>query len=287
MSMRVLLPCLVVVTMTADAFAQTPAPPAKPPAETPAKPPAETPAQPPATAPTTAKKPASVRRQQSTPSQVPTSVTITLTDASGAPIDNVHVSATGPVSRQTLSIDTGIARLNSVKPGDYRLRFERDGFITLERDLTVKGGSPATIDVSLSPAPPPPKAPEPAPSAASTAPPGKAQYVDLADFIEKNFISGGDPQKEDEIGCTAAARATLLQVRDSIPEKARTDADETLFIIAGEGTLRLGNQDVQLSSKDGTFAVVPRGTVRGLTRKGKGKNPLIVLSVVAGPPCTK
>jgi mannose-6-phosphate isomerase-like protein (cupin superfamily) len=283
MSMRVLLPCLVAVTMMADAFAQTPAPPAKPPAETPAQPPATAPATPPETA----KKPAPVRRQQSTQSQVPTSVTITLTDASGAPIDNVHVSATGPVSRQTLSIDTGIARLNSVKPGDYRLRFEHEGFITLERDLTVKGGSPATIDVSLSPAPPPPKAPEPAPSAVSNAPPGKAQYVDLADFIEKHFISGGDPQKEDEIGCTAAARATLLQVRDSIPEKARTDADEAIFVIAGEGTLRLGNQDVPLSSKEGTFAVVPRGTVRGLTRTGKGKSPLIVLSVVAGPPCTK
>ena len=85
----------------------------------------------------------------------PTSVTVTITDASGAPLDNVHVTATGPVTRQTLSIDTGIARLNSVKPGDYRLRFEREGFNTLERDLTVKGGSPSTIDVSLSPAPPP------------------------------------------------------------------------------------------------------------------------------------
>jgi mannose-6-phosphate isomerase-like protein (cupin superfamily) len=214
-------------------------------------------------------------------------VTITITDPSGAPIDNVRVSATGPVDRQTLSIDTGIARLNSVKPGDYRLHLEREGFITLERDLTVKGGSPATIDVSLSPAPPPPPAPEPKPTATSNAPPGKAQWVHLADFIEKNFISGGEPQKEDEIGCTAAARATLLQVRDSIGEKARSDADEALFVIAGEGTLRLGNQDVQLSSKEGTFAVVPRGTVRGLTRTGKGKNPLIVLSVVSGPACTK
>ncbi len=210
-----------------------------------------------------------------------------ITDGSGAPLDNVHVSATGPVTRETLSIDTGVARLNSVRPGDYRLRFEREGFITLERDLTVKGGSPATLDVSLTAAPPPPPAPEPQAPPASKGPPGKAQWVDLADFIEKNFISGGEPQKEDEIGCTAGARSTLLQVRDTIPEKARPDADEAIFVIAGEGTLRLGNQDVQLSSKVGTFAVVPRGTVRGLTRTGKGKNPLIVLSVVSGPPCTK
>jgi mannose-6-phosphate isomerase-like protein (cupin superfamily) len=265
--------------VTIDISAQTPAPPAQPPAQTPA--------QPPATPPATPKKPTPSRRQPPAPSQVPTTVTVTITDSSGAPVDNVHVSATGPVSRTTLSIDTGVARLNNVKPGDYRLRFEREGYVTLERDLTVKGGSPATIDVSLSAAPPPPEAPEPAPPAAANAPPGKAQWVDLADFIEKNFISSGDAQKEDEIGCTASAWSTLLQVRDTIPEKARPDADEVLFVIAGEGTLRLGNQDVKLSSKDGTFAVVPRGTVRGLTRTGKGRNPLIVLSVVSGPPCTK
>jgi len=46
--------------------------------------------------------------------------------------------------------------------------------------------------------------------------------------------------------------------------------------------LRLGNKDVSLAA--GGLAVVPRGTARGLTRKGK--NPLMVLSVVSGPPCT-
>ena len=276
--MRVLLACVVAVVMTTDAFAQTPAPPAQPPAQTPA--------QPPATPPTAAPKKPAARRQPAQ-SMVPTSVTVTITDTSGAPLDNVHVSATGPVSRQTLSIDTGIARLNSVKPGDYRLRFEHEGFITLERDLTVKGGSPATIDVSLSPAPPPPPAPAPPPSATSNAPPGKAQWVDMAPFIDKHLIRGGEPQKEDEIGCTASARTTLLQVVEPTPETARPDADETLYVITGEGTLRLANQDVPLSAKEGTVAVVPRGTVRGLKWNGKGKTPLRVLSVVSGPPCTK
>ena len=82
---------------------------------------------------------------------------------------------------------------------------------------------------------------------------------------------------------TASARTTLLQLRESGKEEARTDADEVLYVVAGEGTLRLGNRDLPLSSS--TTAIVPRGTVRGLTRKGR--NPLIVLSVVSGPPCTK
>ena len=31
--------------------------------------------------------------------------------------------------------------------------------------------------------------------------------------------------------------------------------------------------------------VIPRGTVRGITRKGR--NPLIFVSVLSGPPCTR
>jgi mannose-6-phosphate isomerase-like protein (cupin superfamily) len=102
------------------------------------------------------------------------------------------------------------------------------------------------------------------------------------DFLDKNLIGGRDPVKRDELGCTASARTTLLQLRDSAKEEARADADEMIYVVAGEGTLRLGNRDLPLASS--TIAVVPRGTVRGLTRKGK--NPLIVLSVVSGPACT-
>jgi mannose-6-phosphate isomerase-like protein (cupin superfamily) len=278
MSLRVLMPCLVAAVMTTDAFAQTPAPPAQPPAQTPAQPPATPPATPP-------KKPAS-RRQQPAQSMVPTTVTVTITDASGAPVDNVHVSATGPVSRQTLSIDTGVARLNSVKPGDYRLRFEREGFITLERDLTIKGGSPASIDVSLTPAPPAPSAPEPPPasaSAAANAPPGEAQSVSIVDFLEKNHFSGRDPQRVDQLGCTASAKTTLVQVKDDQPETSQKDADEVIYVVGGDGKMRLGNTDIALTA--GSLAIVPRGTVRALSRKGR--SPLIVLSILSGPPCTK
>ena len=72
-------------------------------------------------------------------------------------------------------------------------------------------------------------------------------------------------------------------IRDDLQEKSVADADEVLYVVAGQGSLRLGNKDIPLEA--GGLAVVPRGTVRGLSRKGK--NPLIVLSVVSGPPCTK
>jgi mannose-6-phosphate isomerase-like protein (cupin superfamily) len=116
----------------------------------------------------------------------------------------------------------------------------------------------------------------------ANAPPGDPRHLAIVDFVEKNLIGGREPVKEDELGCTASARTTLLQLRERGKEQARAEADEVLYVVAGEGTLRLGNRDLPLASS--TVAVVPRGTVRGLTRKGK--NPLIVLSVVSGPACT-
>jgi mannose-6-phosphate isomerase-like protein (cupin superfamily) len=219
-------------------------------------------------------------------------VTVTVTDDAGAPVQGVTVTVTGPVTRTVTTIANGTARLLGMRSGNYRLRFEHQGFITLERDVTMRAGAVPEIDVTLSPAaaPPPPTVEEtqarekaPPESEREQAPPGDPRYVTIVDFLDKNLIGGREPSKRDELGCTASARTTLLQLREAGKEEARTDADEMLYVVAGEGTLRLGNRDLPLSSS--TTAIVPRGTVRGLTRKGK--NPLIVLSVVSGPPCTK
>ena len=167
-----------------------------------------------------------------------------------------------------------------MKPGDYRLRFEHDGFVSLERDVAVKGGTPLALEITLSPMPaPPPKPSEPAP--ASTAPPGEAKALSVGEFLVP--LSDKDPFKSNELGCTASARTTLLQIPTDLQKKATPVADELLYIVGGQGSLRLGDKDVQLET--GGVAVVPRGTSWVLSRKGK--KPLIVLSVVSGPPCTK
>ena len=214
----------------------------------------------------------------------PTTVNISVTDPAGLPLSEATVSGTGPVMRESQTTAGGIARFLNVKPGDYRLRFEHDGFITLERDITVKGGKPMDVDVMLTPAPAPPPPPPVAPSKPSgaSAPAGEPRTLDLVSFLERNGL-GRDPVKIDQLGCTASARTRLIQLRDETKEDARQDADEVIYVVAGDGTLRLGNRDISLSAA--SLAIVPRGTVRGLTRKGK--NPLIVLSVVSGPACTK
>jgi mannose-6-phosphate isomerase-like protein (cupin superfamily) len=220
-------------------------------------------------------------------------VTVSVTNESGTPLQGVTVTVTGPVTRTVTTVANGTARLLGMRSGTYRLRFEHPGFITLERDVTMRAGAVPEIDVTLSPGTAPPSPAEAAETESrenappeperEAAPPGDPRYVTIVDFLDKNLIGGREPSKRDELGCTASARTTLLQLRESGKEEARTDADEVLYVVAGEGTLRLGNRDLPLSSS--ATAIVPRGTVRGLTRKGR--NPLIVLSVVSGPPCTK
>lgn len=221
-------------------------------------------------------------------SAAPATVTVTVTDGGGLPLQGVSVRAAGPVDREATSLASGLVRLLNMQPGQYRLRFSHDKFITLERDIVVRGGQPLALEVMLSPAQESAAAPAPTPPATpqpqtNDAPPGEPRNYSMVDYIERNFISGRDPVKEDTLGCTASTKTTLLQIRDPQPERAIQDADEVLYVVAGEGTLRLGNKDVPLTAT--TLAVVPRGTARGITRKGR--NPLIVVSTLSGPPCTK
>src|SRR5215213_2023006 len=85
-------------------------------------------------------------------------VTVTVTDDAGTPVQGVTVTVTGPVTRTVTTIANGTARLLGMRSGTYRLRFEHQGFITLERDVTMRAGAVPEVDVTLSPgtAPPPP-----------------------------------------------------------------------------------------------------------------------------------
>jgi mannose-6-phosphate isomerase-like protein (cupin superfamily) len=64
---------------------------------------------------------------------------------------------------------------------------------------------------------------------------------------------------------------------------ARThdDADEALYVVAGEGIEQVAGRSVPLSP--GTLAVVPRGTPHTITRQGS--RVLVLLSILSGPPC--
>ena len=220
-----------------------------------------------------------------------TSALFFITDPAGASIEGVTVTVTGPVDREATSPAGGFTRVQGLRAGTYRVRFTRDGFITFEKELTWRAGT-ATPEVSItlnraaSPSsPPPPAAPAsvaPPPSPAPRLPaPGTAKTLSLPDFIEKNFISGREAHKENMVGCSGIGQAVLWQVREPWDGRQHESADAMLYVIGGEGGIKLEGREVTVTA--GSFAVVPRGTSYGFTRRGR--NPLIVLAVLAGAPC--
>ena len=212
-----------------------------------------------------------------------------ITDPGGSAIEGVDVSVTGPVDREATSPMSGPTRIQGLRAGTYRVRFTKAGFITFEKELTWRAGTAAPeIAVTLNPAPeapaPAPAPPPPAPAAKpapALPPPGTPKSLSLLDFIEKNFITAREPQKENLVGCSGVGQAMLWQIRDPWTGRQHTSADAMIYIVAGDGSLRIGERDVNVTN--GSFAVVPRGTSYGFTRRGR--NPLIVLAVLAGAPC--
>ena len=212
----------------------------------------------------------------------PITIAVHVTDPAGAPLADTTVTATGTVAREVLTAGDGSVQLMNMRPGTYRLRFAREGSITLEREITVRAGESPIIDVSLSPAPPPPTAPEPEPAASKTLPPpGDPRITPVPLFLEKNFIGGREARKESPLGCGAVTTATLHQLRDSWLAHAHEDADESIYVVAGEGTVRIGSTEQKIQA--GTFSFIPHTVSHALIPQGR--NPLIVISVLAGPPC--
>lgn len=225
------------------------------------------------------------RPRATAPAAAPTTVTITVTDLSGAPIPEVRVNLTGGLDRSGSTQTDGTLKFDGLRPGTYRLRFAKDGFVTFEREIEVRAGQPApNPSVALTPAPPAPKAPPPPPEppkGAALPPPGKPLTLAVPDFIEKNFISNSQPQKVSPVGCSGLTNTVLWQIREPWTDRQHAGADAMLYVIGGEGTLRIEGRDTVVQA--GSFASVPRGTSYSLTRRGR--NPLIILATLAGEPC--
>ena len=255
------------------------------PAPAPAQPPAPKPAAP---APATATQAPRPRPRPS--GNATTTALLFITDGAGRAIENVTVNVMGPVDREVKSPPSGPTRIEGMRAGTYRVRFAHDKFITFEKEISWRAGTAApemAITLNAAPTPPPAPAPAPAvvapPAAATPAlpPPGAAKTVGIPEFLEKNFITNREPQKESLIGCSGVGQALLWQIREPWTGRQHASADGMFYVVAGEGRLRLGEREFNVAS--GAFAVVPRGTTYNLSRNGR--NPLMVLAVLAGAPC--
>jgi hypothetical protein len=218
-----------------------------------------------------------------------TMIVTTVTDPKGATLPGIHVEVLGASDRSGDTNDSGTLQLANMKPGTYRLRYSGDTVITFEREVTVRAGQVADVDVVLNAAPeesaaqPPMPEPAPAPVPVGTVGPlGEPIVVpSIPDLIEKNYI-GRQPRKETALGCSGNARTTIIQLNEPQPERLYENAESAYYVIAGEGTVRLNGRESALTA--GGFALVPRGTAHGLVRRGR--TPLVLLAVLSGEPCS-
>jgi mannose-6-phosphate isomerase-like protein (cupin superfamily) len=216
---------------------------------------------------------------------VPLSVEVT--DRTGSPVADAQVALAGPVDRSGSTDASGALAFRGLRAGTYRLRFEREGFTTLEREVIVSARQPVNVSVALTPAPVDDPEPPPAPKPAADPPPVPAvnaepRVLSIPDFLDQNLVRS-EPQKVSLLGCAQGGTTRLLQVRDPLEAQLHAEEDEILYVVAGDGAVRVQKQETKVSA--GYYALIPRGAPHSIRRQGR--NPLIVLSILAGTPCTE
>jgi hypothetical protein len=226
--------------------------------------------------------PAPAQAQRPARPPQPAAITVIVRNPSGNPIEGTTITVSGTQSQEAKTDAAGTAKLN-LPEGTYRLGFERDGYIALERELAVKRGQPASeLDIVLHMAPPPPPPPEPPPPPPPPPVPasGPPITISIPSFLDKNIIRG-EPLKESILGCAPDGIVRLLQIRDRLADHSHADMDEVLYVVAGEGTVRAKGEPTDIGA--GSLSIMPRGVVHSIDRRGR--NPLILISTLAGGPC--
>jgi mannose-6-phosphate isomerase-like protein (cupin superfamily) len=229
--------------------------------------------------------PKSPRRTTGTARTGSATFAIRVTDPAGQPVGDVKVTLDGPSQRQSTT-EGGRIAFENLPAGTYHLRFEHEGFLTQERDVVARGTAPIDVKVTLTPAPKP-VAPLPAPEQPAPSRPSDANAnatpvaIDLPAFISKNFV-GRESQKISSLACSGSSSATLIQLHDPLTDHSHPDFDEYLYVIAGQGLVRIQGKDQALSA--GVFVLVPRATSHALA--ASGRNPLVLLSIRSGDRCT-
>jgi len=211
---------------------------------------------------------------------------ITVTDSGGATLDGVSVSADGPTMRNGETNGSGQVSFPGMLAGVYRLRFDGEGVVAFEKEVTVKPGLVLAVDVMLNHAkkvvPPPAPAPVAAPPtvAAKSGPAGQPLQVSVPRVLEGDFV-GKNPRRESVLSCSGNTRTTMLQINQPMPERMYADADVVYYVIGGEGTMKLDGKESKLALND--FVSIPRGGSHSFERRGN--RTLILLSVLGGEAC--
>lgn len=212
---------------------------------------------------------------------------ITVTTPQGATISGVRVTVTGPTERNGETDASGQVNFPGLQAGTYRLRFNGDMVTAFEKEVVVRAGQIADVDVTLAPAPEPKviHAPAPAASTGPVVPPlvgPKGQFLTTAigDLLEKEYV-GKQPRRESLLSCSGTERATMIQLNEAMPERLYENADAIYYVLGGEGSIMVNGKETRVGLNG--FVSVPRGTSHSFNRRGS--RLLVLLAVVSGEPC--
>jgi mannose-6-phosphate isomerase-like protein (cupin superfamily) len=209
---------------------------------------------------------------------------LTVSDANGGTIENVHVEVTGPMARTGETNQAGQVNFPGLPAGTYRLRFTGDDVVAFEREATLRGGQVTPVQVTLTRVEPKKEVPPPAAPAAKPAaavgPVGSPQWGSLTDLAKKAQQSK-PPRHDVLLACSGNSRSTLLVLTEDQSQRVYDDAEATYFVLEGQGIVTIGDRPGEVSS--GSFVSVPRGMAYTVTRRGN--KPLVLLWVLSGAKC--
>jgi mannose-6-phosphate isomerase-like protein (cupin superfamily) len=256
---------------SAAIYAQAPAPAPRTNAAPPPQTPAPAPAQP---------RPARPARPRAATPAPRGGIAMLVTDTAGMILEGVHVELSGPAMRMGDTDQSGQLNFPGLDPGTYRLVFTGNTVRGFERELTLKAGEISRLTIMLTPTPAA-KAPEPvAASSPQVGPTGAPQIGSAANLAERERNTK-EPRREILLSCSGNTRNVLLLLNQEQPERIYQAAEATFYVIAGQGTARVGS--LQSTIGAGSFIAVPRGTAFSLTRQGN--RPLALVWTLSGEPC--
>ena len=193
----------------------------------------------------------------------PGSLALTVTSEKGVLLSDAIVGVHGAVDRGGTTGVDGVVTLQNLPAGTYRCRVTRDGFVMLDKEVTIRAGARTAAEGVLwaaptpspSPTPTPSPSPQATPASAPAGPVGTPRALSIAELGDQ-MLRDSQPTTERPIGCSGVTSTKLIATRENIALHRNPNADEVLYLLAGDATLTLAGNDQSVSA--GWVSLVPR-----------------------------
>ena len=111
---------------------------------------------------------------------------------------------------------------------------------------------------------------------------GQATRKDLDQIMRQRPLGANENLRVTPLSNGGRSATYLMQVRRAEPLHHHTDSDMTMFVVRGEGSIRIDDRAANV--KVGDVIHIPRNTTHAYTNKGSGVSVLVIVySPAPGP----